>query len=222
MKFTAADVTVCIFTNRRSTFPHTLRSVENQTQAPRRIVVIENLSMTEAMKQAREECITPFLCKVDDDFFLHPRFLEYALQSLSSSFDHNTALYWWHLWENWSGEVIQSLKIYPMTLMWSASFSPDIQGRVDLNFLKEMKAIRAQVKSFPDIMGVHACGTPSEQECYKQIWKLQAPGRFHNKAKYPKMLAFRKSAEEQAKEAVQLIEEANRQRNTNIHRWLHE
>ena len=93
---------------------------------PVQIQLIRDMRMADAIKYARERCITPFLLKVDDDFIMHPRFIEFALQQLSEDYTASAGLFWWHLWENWSQEVVQSVKIYPIGAMWEVPFEPGI------------------------------------------------------------------------------------------------
>jgi hypothetical protein len=218
--FTANDLTAFVFTNGRSTLPFCLKTIREQS-VPVRTRVIQNKTMVEAIKEARAACFTPFLLKVDDDFFLHPKFIEFALRQMSAHYLEDTALFWWHLWELWSQEVVQSVKIYHVGSMWDASFNPDIQGRIDLVFLCEMKARCMRVQSFQDVVGAHSCGTQYEQQYYIKLWKKQAPRRFHNKAKSQKMMSFNIGALQQHSMFRKEVEQINVQRKTEFNGFLH-
>lgn len=213
------SLSLFVVTNGRSSFQYANRSVEEQTiKVP--IHIIRDLPILQVMKTILNTCTTPYFMKVDDDFLLHKRGVEYMWSFLKSHESPMVAMYWWHLWENWSGNRIQSIKIYNKENTSKVGFLPDRQGRIDITFIGRVRKAGFGIVKEGSMPAIHGCSPWKEQARYLQIWKRNAPGRVHMKIRLKQMSRYKKPLAKQFSEKDLILNAQNKRFKTNFGKFL--
>ena len=173
MTFLPSDLTVYIPTHHRSTLPEAQASVQGQTITPKRVVLIEGLGIREVYKFIKRDCDTPLCCKVDDDMMVHLGAMQEMLEVINRDWTADTALWYWHLWDQRREMSIESIKIYSTAHLKQAAFMLGLNGKEDRAFLLQCKAWGWTVRNYGKIMGVHLAGTDEDQAKSLALWRAQ-------------------------------------------------
>ena len=122
-----------IYTNGRSTLKYCLSSLQEQTVLGK-ISVFKNQNLLVALNKTLETTQATHFVKIDDDFVLHPRALEYMWEQFQNFEDmKKVGLYCCQLWEDWTHKPIMGVKIYSVDLLKQiGGFFSDKYGKVDL------------------------------------------------------------------------------------------
>jgi glycosyltransferase involved in cell wall biosynthesis len=215
---THIPMTAYIFTGGRPTFEWARKSFEEQT-VTLPIFEYHNRPLVDAMNEVLDKCPTRYFVKIDDDFLMHPRAIEYmswCISSYSDQYKKHVGLWEWHLYEHWSNEFQWSFKVYDAKRARSlGGFRAAKQGRIDWFYEKAMMnngLIRKQDKS---PISLHAA-VPSveDQLAHEEFWRsnndsgelLPRRGSHHN-FKVRKMRAYDVPLSEQYANRKKWIEE---------------
>jgi GT2 family glycosyltransferase/predicted O-methyltransferase YrrM len=217
------DLTVFSFTNGRSTFEHSIRSLMNSSDLKEQITVLPNMRFLDAAARCVETCETPYLLKLDDDFILHPKALAYMRDRvLAYPRPEELGIYYCHLWEDWTSRVRESVKIYNVeALRKIGGFQPDHWGKVDRTTLARLEQAGFKIVADPSVVALHACGTWEEQLEYERLWS-EAAGTSYQKPTHEAMKKYcgTKSLDEQYGMRRGFLESVNRQLDTPFHKFL--
>lgn len=217
------DLTIFCITNGRSTFEYSARSVTESADLRDRVVVLPNLKFLDAMARCVEQCETPYFLKVDDDFILHPKALAYMRDRvLAYPRPEELGIYYFHLWEDWTSRVRESIKIYNVeALRKIGGFQPDHLGKVDRTTLARLEQAGFKIVADPSVVALHACGTWEEQLEYERLWSVGA-GTSYQKPTHDAMKAYcgSKSLNQQYQMRLDFLESVNRQLGTPFHEFL--
>ncbi|HSV98612.1 MAG TPA: glycosyltransferase [Sedimentisphaerales bacterium] len=217
------DLTIFCITNGRSTFEYSARSVAESADLRDRAVVLANLDFLDAMARCVEQCETPYFLKVDDDFILHPKALAYMRDRvLAYPRPEELGIYYFHLWEDWTSRVRESIKIYSLeALRKIGGFQPDHLGKVDRTTLARLEQAGFKVVADPSVVAIHACGTWQEQLEYERLWSAGA-GTPYQKPTHDAMKAYcgTKSLSQQYDMRLDFLESVNRQLGTPFQEFL--
>jgi len=217
------DLTIFCFTNGRSTFKYSAQSITESLDLSDRVVVLANMNFLDAMARCVAECETPYFLKVDDDFILHPKALTYMRERvLAYPRPEELGIYYFHLWEDWTSRVRESIKIYNVeALRKIGGFQPDHLGKVDRTTLVKLEQAGFKIVADAGVVALHACGTWEEQLEYERLWSAGA-GKSYQKPTHDAMKAYcgTKSLDEQYAMRLGFLEAVNRQLDTPFHRFL--
>lgn len=217
------DLTVFSFTNGRSTFEQSIRSLMDSSDLKEQIAVLPNMQFLEATAQCVETCETPYFLKLDDDFILHPQALAYMRDRvLAYPRPEELGIYYCHLWEDWTSRVRESVKIYNVeALRKIGGFQPDHLGKVDRTTLARLEQAGFKIVADPSVVALHACGSWDEQLEYERLWSAAA-GKSYQKPTHEAMKEYcgTKSLNEQYDMRLGFLESVNRQLDTPFHKYL--
>ena len=208
-----------IYTNGRSLYEYSLRSLREQT-FPIRVTAIRDKSMEDAMKYALRKCRSKYFLKIDDDFLLHKRAVEFMWWHLAKREKRSAAMYWWHLWEEWSGNPVQSIKIYNTAHAKRIGFSPDNEGRVDIRFIGKIRRRGKVIIRDQAMPALHACAPWQEQLKYIHLWRRSSKSGRHHKIRTTMMRKFHKTIEDQFSGRNALLESINKRYKTMFYRFI--
>jgi len=211
------------FTNGRSTFDYSVRSLTDSWDRHEKTVVLRDMDFFAATAQCLEDCETPYFFKVDDDFLLHPKAIAYMRKKvLEYPYPEELGIYYCHLWEDWTSRVRQSIKVYRAeALRRIGGFQVNDQGKVDEATKAALERAGFKVVADPSVVALHACGTWEEQLEYERLWSAMADAPYQ-KPTHDAMKAYcgTKSLETQYAMRLGTLESINRQLNTPFHRFL--
>jgi len=203
-----ASFDICVFTNGRSSFDYCMKSIESQT-IKANIHLYENLQVANSMNHIiRNDKISEYFVKIDDDFILHPSAFEYMEKLIP--FNDDVGFKYWHLFDAATSSNIQSVKMYSKTRALDAGgFIPDNSGRIDVNFMHNTKKCGNKIIKDNSVIAVHSCPPMHEQNRYEKIWKRSSPARVHSKPNKQYMRMYKKTLEEQYRESEKWIIKSN-------------
>lgn len=217
------DFTIFCITNGRSTFEYSSRSVMESADLRDRIVVLSSFKFLDAMTQCVEQCETPYFLKVDDDFILHPKALTYMQNRvLAYPRPQELGIYYFHLWEDWTSRVRESIKIYSVEAIRKiGGFRPDHLGKVDRTTLARLEQAGFKIVADPSVVALHACGSWEEQLEYERLWSDGA-GTPYQKPTHDAMKAYcgTKPLEQQYEMRLGFLESVNQRLETPFHEFL--
>jgi GT2 family glycosyltransferase len=218
-----ADFTVFSFTNGRSTYEYSARSVADSWDRQAEIVVLRNMHFLDAVHKCLESCQTPYFIKVDDDFILHPKAIAYMRQRvLEYPHPEELGIYYCHLWEDWTSRVRQSIKVYRTeALRQIGGFQVDHLGKVDEATKAALRQAGYKVVKDPSVVALHACGSWQEQLEYERLWSSMAEQPYR-KPTHEAMKEYcgTKSLEKQYAMRLEVLEFINQQLSTPFHEFL--
>lgn len=182
------DLNIVIITNGRSTFPFCLKSFGKNS-----VNVIRNKRWVDALNEALNlSSCHKFLLRVDDDFIVHPKTVEYMTSrvwSLSTNPD-KIGMYYCFLFEDWTNKPITGIKIYNVDALKDiGGFTVDEYGKTDK--VTNKKLIKAGYKLIKDksIVGIHVCAPWEEQLEYERLWSNLAKEPYR-KSTHNEMLEY--------------------------------
>lgn len=165
------DVEVFLITNGRSTFDYALKSLEEQTVKVK-ITVIKDMKWIDAVNECVDRCESPYFIRVDDDMFLHPQCASYMIHRISSR--KKICAYYYRLWEDWQKKIAGRVKLYNRDLVRKiGGFTTNKFGKIDKTFHTTCKKKKVRISRNASIVGIHACGTWSEQQRYRKLWSKE-------------------------------------------------
>jgi len=164
-----------IITNRRSTLKNCVGSVLSQTvQIP--VTIIQNMGWSEALSECLDRCKRDFFVRIDDDFILHPRALEYMwsfVRQLENT--KKLGLFCCYLWEDWTSKPVRGIKMYrTASVKHVGGFIPDAFGKIDKNTNSALSRAGYDIRIDKSIVGVHACSSLRDQKRYEKLWSNEA------------------------------------------------
>lgn len=210
-------LTAYIFTGGRSTFQWAYKSFEEQTVSLP-IHVYENMPLIDAMNDVLEKCPTRYFVKIDDDFFMHPRAIEYMSWCVLHAPEQKkkqTGLWEWRLFEHWSSSLIWSFKVYDSKRVRSlGGFSAAAQGRIDWRYEKAMEKAKLKREKDYSVISIHAATPDKEDQLqHENFWKnnnrsgdLEPRKGSHHTCKIEKMRKYDVSLYEQFQKRIEWIE----------------
>ena len=121
-------LTACIITNERSTYKYARKLLKRQTYEYDDFIAIGNCNWLLANKRLLERVKTTHFIRVDDDMFLHPRAVEFMVDTMpGKSIMHRGKLY-----EHYSKMVAGRVKIYNTDKVKSiGGFRANKLGKID-------------------------------------------------------------------------------------------
>jgi len=165
---------VFIITNGRKTFDTALRCLSKQS-LPLKVTQFENMVWHEALNLINKQAESPFYFRVDDDFFLHPRAVEYMAKQMARC-DHNkTAAYICHLYEPAEFMPVRGIKLYNTKIAREVGFRPNELGKIDKNFRKDITRKGCKFAIDKSVVGIHANSDLEDEKKYRDLWKSIAP-----------------------------------------------
>jgi len=220
---TGKDFTIFSFTNGRSTYEYSARSLADSHDRQAEIVVLRDMNFLDAVHQCLDSCQTPYFIKVDDDFILHPKAIAYMRQRvLEYPNPEELGIYYCHLWEDWTSRVRQSIKVYRTeALRQIGGFQVDHLGKVDEATKAALRQAGYKVVKDPSVVALHACGSWQEQLEYERLWSSMA-GKPYRKPTHEAMKQYcgTKSLEKQYAMRLGVLEFINQQLNTPFDEFL--
>lgn len=214
------NISVYIITNGRSTFEYSYKALI-QTCGDRPVYKIKDKTRPEALEEMIKHCSTEYVLRVEDDFMLHPKAFEYicfCCSSLPISF----GMLFWNLWEDFSNQVVRSIKLYSVSnLKKIGGFLFDTSGKGDVITKKTLINRGFDVIEDKSILAVHACGTKEEEQHYINLWKSQAvePDRYQ-KSRFCNMIQYTQSPEYQYNLRDGFLSDLNIKRDTLFGKFL--
>ena len=201
-------ITAFLITNGRSSYQYALKALEEQSlKIP--IVTIRDMNWVEANNLALETCPTDLMIRVDDDMFLHPRAVEFMLETYSSKPMHRGKLY-----EPHTKRIAGRVKIYNCGQCREAGgFRANRLGKIDRIFERTIGHDNISIGDKQCPIGIHSCPSWAEQLRYERLWG-------HRKSTREQMKRFRISLEEQYDMRIWKIERIAKQKNGRFWKWL--
>jgi len=168
------DLTIFSITNGRSTHEHSLKALQESVEVDCPIVVLRDMQWLDALNRCVEVCDTPWFLRVDDDMIVHPRAVAYMLER--SLREKVFGLVFFHLWEDCTQRVRQSIKIYNRDALRSIGgfISDPKTGRVDRKTNGALEHAGYAIVEDMSVVALHACGTFEEQDRYESLWNNMA------------------------------------------------
>ncbi len=220
---TDRDFTIFSFTNGRSTYEYSARSLADSWDRQAEIVVLRDMHFSDAVRECVERCDTPYFFKVDDDFILHPKAVAYMRKRvLEYPNPDELGIYYCHLWEDWTSRVRQSVKVYRAeALRHIGGFKADYLGMVDKATKAALERAGFKVVKDQSVIALHACGSWEEQLEYERLWSSVAD-KPYRKSTHNAMKEYcgTKSLDQQYAMRLEWLEDVNRQLNTPFHTFL--
>lgn len=213
------DLEVFIYTNGRSSFDFSLKSIKHQSIVPK-INIVKDMTMIKAISYSLSKCSSKYFMKIDDDFLLHTRAIEFMWNEFVELSNSNTAMVWWHLWENWSRNKIQSIKIYNRELAEKVGFVADSEGRIDITFIGRTRKNGFDMIRRESMVGIHGCSPWQEQLEYLKTWKEQAKSGKHSKIRTGLMRSYNVPLQRQFNDRDNVLFRVNRLYNTDFFKFL--
>ncbi len=217
------EFTIFSFTNGRSTYEYSARSLADSWDRQAEIVVLRDMHFPDAVRECLERCDTPYFFKVDDDFILHPKAVAYMRKRVSEYPNPDElGIYYCHLWEDWTSRVRQSVKVYRAeALRHIGGFKADYLGMVDKATKAALERAGFKVVKDQSVVALHACGSWEEQLEYERLWSSMAD-RPYRKSTHNAMKEYcgTKSLDQQYAMRLEWLEDVNRQLNTPFHTFL--
>jgi len=175
------------------------------------IHVISGKKWVQANNEALDLVEADYFLRVDDDMFLHPRALEFMLHNHHGHIAHTAKLY-----EHWAKRVGGKVRLYNRHKVKAiGGFRPNALGKIDRTFARDAQInchrITTVDKHSP--VGIHACGTLSDQKRYQKLWGYKKPCM-------PFWKQYHKTVGWQASHAIKLIEKYNKREGTVFWGWL--
>lgn len=213
-------LTAYIFTGGRSTFEWAYKSFEEQTVSLP-IHVYRDMPLVDAMNNILSTCPTRYFVKIDDDFLMHPRAIEYmswCLLHAPAQKKRQAGLWEWRLFEHWSQTMPWSFKVYDSKRVKSlGGFRSAQQGRIDWEYENAMKKAKLNREQDFSIISLHAAPHDKyDQIEHENFWKknnrsgkLEPRKGSHHKYKTRKMRQYKISLSEQFDKRIEWIEESN-------------
>ncbi|HNS20120.1 MAG TPA: glycosyltransferase [Sedimentisphaerales bacterium] len=217
------DFTIFCFTNGRSTFEYSVRSIMGSQDLQDRVQAMSGMHFLDAAAKCVEICDTPYFFKVDDDFILHPGAIAYVRKRvLEHPQPEKLGIYYCHLWEDWTSRVRESVKVYNVeALRKIGGFKADSRGKVDRTTLARLQEAGFQIVADPSVVALHACGTWEEQLEYERLWSSMAREPYRKPThEAMKKYCGTRSLDEQYQMRVGFLEQVNRQLKTPFHEFL--
>lgn len=216
------EIEVYIITNGRSTFSYCKQSVKNQQDVRFRLSYHENMKWIDANRKILDDCRSRFFIRVDDDMFLHPKAISF-IWSVVKNAKNKVALHQWRLWEPYSNKVCKGIKAYNTVVAQDIGFRPNEIGKIDKNFTADAEKKGYKLRSYNDVIAVHACASLEEHLNYAKMRGEHHGQRFSKKKKWmeEKIGNFDMSLSEQYKISHgNFIFDRNKERNTDFYRFL--
>lgn len=209
-----------IYTNGRSTFQYCLSSIQEQIVLDR-IIVFKNQSLLEALNQTLQTTQATHFVKIDDDFVLHPRALEYMWERFQNYGDFKKiGIYCCQLWEDWTYKPIMGVKIYSVDILKQiGGFFSDKYGKVDKLTNSRIEVEGFRIHRDESIVGLHTCGTWEEQLKYEEIWSSQAELNYQ-KSTHDEMKFYQIPLFQQVQKRITFVENWNTDKKTEFSNWL--
>ena len=202
-------LTIVSITNSRSTHRHSLKALQDSEDVLCPIEVFRDMPWTDALNQCVDSCKTPLMLRVDDDMIVHPKAVAYMLHR--SLQEKNFGLVYFHLWEDCTSRVRQSIKVYNVeALRHVGGFRSDPDtGRVDGRTNGALADAGYPIVEDASVTALHVCGTWDEQKRYEQLWGHRKPNR-----KAVKAYCGTKTVQQQCDMRKEFLEDLNRKRQT--------
>jgi len=205
-----AMITAVLITNGRSSYQYALRALEEQSyRLP--IITIKDMSWVEANNLALATCPTNLMIRVDDDMFLHPRAVEFMLDTYSGKTMHRGKLY-----EPHTKRIAGRVKIYNVERCKEVDgFTANRLGKIDRVFERRIGSGSISISDKRSPVGIHSCPDWTEQREYERLWG-------YRKSTRERMKRFDMPLEEQFSMRVWKIERIAKQKNGRFWEWLQE
>ncbi len=214
-------MTIFSITNGRSTHSHSLKALQESIGVDCSVVVLRDMKWTEALNCCVEMCKTPLFLRVDDDMIVHPYSVAYMLER--SKQEKTFGLVYFHLWEDCSRRIRQSIKVYSRDALQAiGGFQADPKtGKVDEKTNGLLKSAGYRIVEDSSVTALHVCGSWEEQEHYEHLWNAASENPYHkNNRKAVKAYCGTKTLDEQCKMRKGFLEDLNQKRGTPFAKWL--
>lgn len=214
-------LTIFSITNGRSTHAYSLRALCESIGINSPIVVLRDMNWLDALNYCVEICDTPLFLRVDDDMIVHPRAVAYMLDR--SSQEKEFGLVYFHLWEDYTQRVRESIKVYSRDALRAiGGFASDPKtGRVDRSTNGVLERAGYPIVKDASIVALHVCGTWEEQEKYELLWNGMATTSYHKPNRQAvKAYCGTKTLEDQAALRRAFLVDLNWERKSGFAKWL--
>jgi len=214
------DIESFIITNGRSSYDYALKSLESQSR-PIKITTIRDMRWIDAVNHCVTLCTSKYYIRVDDDMFLHPKYVEYIHYIFHTKKLPKTCVYVCRLWEDWQSKIAGYVKVYKTNLVKKVGgFKVNHFGKIDKPFHSTVKRNKLKVIKDLSITGLHACASWEEQQLYRKIWAENSKIVLKRPSSYLKaQKSYKKSLDKQYSLLGQL-KKKNKRLNTGFHRFL--
>lgn len=204
-------IEIVFITNGRSTAEYALQSIQEQT-VRKQIMVVENKRWLDAVNFGLYHVHEPYMLRVDDDMFLHPRALEFMLETMPK----DSAMHRAPLYEHYSKMVAGKVRIYKVKVAKRiGGFKANRLGKIDRIYKAEVEkgGYKITTAGKKSAVGLHACAPWNEMVGYEALWG-------HKKQRRENMKRYKLSVEDQYSKRVKIIERYNRQNRTKFWEYL--
>ena len=175
-----------VTTNGRSTFNFCVNSLLKQT-LPIIYTVIQGKLWREALDDMVVRCRSEYFLRIDDDFVLHPKAIEYMCESFSRLDRKDVAQYSCLLWETWTYKRVSGVKMYNRAALKSiGGHQFDEFGKADKKTNQAFIDAGYALVRDESVVGLHICGSWNEQLRYEKLWK-DASSLPYSKSTNPEM-----------------------------------
>ena len=220
-KKSSNDLTIFSITNGKNTHTYSLKALCESVGINRPIVVIHDMGIRQAMNHCLDICETPLFLKVDDDMIVHPKAVAYMLyRSLQVK---NLGAVYFHLWEDCTQRVRQSIKVYNRDALRAiGGFKSDPKtGRVDACTNGPLEHAGYPMVEDKSVVALHACGSWKAQERYEKLWSDMAIKAYHKpNRKDVKMYCLSHTLEDEFALRTTFLTDLNRKLSTDFSKWL--
>jgi len=214
------NIEAFIITNGRSTYTYCSESIREQTMELK-FRTISNKRWVEALGECFLSCNSDFFLRVDDDFILHPRAVEFMWERMCilKNVD-KLGMFFSHLWEDWTEKRVAGIKIYSVKALDAIrGFKVDKFGKVDKVTNEVLEKAGFLLVKDVSAVGLHSCGAWEEQLEYERLWSELA-GFDYKKSTHEEMKNYDKPLEEQYRMRLDWLENKNKVLRTPFGKFL--
>jgi len=170
-----SEIEVFVVTNGSSCLQYCLKCLDAQS-IRRKVTVVHDLSLIDAVRVCSALATQLFFVLVNDDMWLDAYTVEFfekwTKKLIKKQEARRTAMVTLRLWEVWSDRVIDCVKAYNNTVVKKVRFRPNVYGRIDANFEKDIGKKRYRLtRDKRSIGGLHVLRPLEDQEAYIARWR---------------------------------------------------
>lgn len=201
-----------LITNGRSTFGFAMESLRQQTYRTQ-VMIVQGMRWIDAVNFGLNHVMKPYMLRVDDDMFLHPRALEFMVDTMPK----DSVMHRGQLYEHYTKMVAGRVKIYNVEKTKKVGFRTNRLGKIDRCFEEDTqkKNMKITIADKNSPIGLHACAPWEEMLEYEKLWG-------HKKSRRGSMKVYDVPVERQFEKRIKIIERYNKQHGTRFWEWLNQ
>jgi len=211
------DIYLCSFG--RSSLPFAIDSIEQQSiPVDTKLFAYEELC--DIQNYACKNCKKPFFLRMDEDMFLHPKAVEFISHRCKEIVKATpiVPMIPFMVYDIDSRKPIQSIKLYKTAMASNHEFYDDGDWGLDINFIKFLNEKFLAWKMEDSVLAVHASIPKEERDKYITNMFNRYPD-LRNIKMWPQ-LDSPCSLEYQYDNTKKVLNESNKEGNTEFYRWL--